>query len=167
MGRKSCSQLRSQWGRPGWFKLEKANARAVAIRELGSASLHKSGVASLPDEAAHAPGREATTVGTDRTPRGERRQRVQKEPAGTWETRFGVFRRQPLTGSHNRRRGRIAASEGLIVAVEVRASRGGAKVTCEPRRRPGWSQGARAGVMPIQSNSALIDGTSSIGPDSL
>src|SRR2546427_1145323 len=127
IGRKSCSQPRGEWGRPRSFKLGKANARAVAIRELGSASLHKLGVASLPNEVKPAPGREATTVGTDRTPRGERRQRAWKEPAGTWETRFGVLQGQPLTGSHNRWRGRTAVSDGLIVAAKSRSSRDGAK----------------------------------------
>src|SRR5882672_11200548 len=114
IGRKSCSQTRSEWGRPCSLKLGEANARAVASRELGSASLHKVGVASLPNRVKPAPVREATTVGTDRTPRGERRQRAQKEPPGTWETRFGVLNGQPLRGSHNPRRGRIAVSDGLI-----------------------------------------------------
>jgi hypothetical protein len=108
IGRKSCSRTRSQWGRPCSLRLGEANARAVASRELGSASLRKVGVASLPNEVKPAPEGEATTASTRRTPRGGRRQRAQKEPAGTWETRFGVFSGQPLTGSHNRRRGRIA-----------------------------------------------------------
>ena len=127
IGRKSCSQTRNEWGRPCSLRLGEANARAVASRELGSASLHIVGVASLPNEVKPAPGREATTVGTDRTPRGERRQRAWKEPAGTWETRFGIHRGKPLTGSHNRRRGRIAVSDGLIVAGKFRLSRDGAK----------------------------------------
>jgi hypothetical protein len=127
IGRKSCSRTQSVRGRPCTLRLGEANARAVASRELGSASLHILGVASLPDEVKPVPDWEATTVGTDRTPRGERRQRARKEPAGTWETRFGVFRGQPLTGSHNRRRGRIAVSDGLIVAARSRLSREGAK----------------------------------------
>src|SRR5436190_21776945 len=127
IGRKSCSRTRSEWGRPCSLKPGEANARAVASRELGSASLHILGVASLPNEVKPAPVWEATTVGTDRTPRGERRQRAWKEPAGTWETRFGVLTGQPLTGSHNRWRGRIAVSDGLIVAVKSRSSRDGAK----------------------------------------
>ncbi len=127
IGRKSCSRTRSGWGRPCSLRLGKANARAVASRELGSASLHILGVASLPNKVKPALEWEATTVGTVQTPRGERRQRAQKEPAGTWETRFGVLSGQPLTGSHNRGRGRIAVSDGLIVAVKSRLSRDGAK----------------------------------------
>ncbi len=140
-GRKSCSQTQSARGRPCTLRLGEANARAVASRELGSAPLHVLGVASLSDEVKPAPDWEATTKGTNRTPRGERRQRARKEPAGTWETRFGVFGRQPLTGSHNRWRGRTAVSEGLIVAEKFRSSRDGAK---EPwpgscRVRGDWS----------------------------
>src|SRR5438552_1130203 len=127
IGRKSCSRTQSEWGRPCSPRLGEANARAVATCELGSASLHILGVASLPKEVKPVSVREATTVGTDRTPRGERRQRVRKEPPGTWETRFGVFSGQPLTGSHNRWRGRIAVSDGLVVAVKSRLSREGAK----------------------------------------
>src|SRR5579864_8469148 len=127
IGRKSCSRAQSVGERSTALKLGKANARAVAFRELGSASLHVMGVASLPNVVKPASDREATTVGTDRTPRGERRQRARKEPAGTWETRLGVFRGQPLTGSHNRWRGRIAVSDGLIVAEKFRLSRDGAK----------------------------------------
>src|ERR1035441_2578572 len=127
IGRKSCSRTRSEWGRPCWLRLGKANARAVASRELGSASLHINGSGQPAGFGEASIGREATTTGTDRTPRGERRQRARKEPAGTWETRFGVFRGQPLTGSHNRWRGRIAVSDGLIVAGKFRLSREGAK----------------------------------------
>ena len=127
IGRKSCSRSRSEWRQLCSFKLRGAKARAVAVRELGSASLHKLGVASLPDEVKPTSVREETTECTDRTPRGERRQRVPKEPAGTWETRFGVLGGQPLTGSHNRWRGRSAVSDGLIVAVKFRSSRDGAK----------------------------------------
>src|ERR1043166_3718706 len=96
IGRKSCSRAQSVGERSATLKRGKANARAVASRELGSASLHILGVASLPNEVKPAPDWEATTVGTSRTPRGERRQRVQKEPAGTWETRFGVLSGQLL-----------------------------------------------------------------------
>src|ERR1043166_6367041 len=104
IGRKSCSRAQSVGERSATLKRGKANARAVASRELGSASLHVMGVASLPNEVKPALDREATTVGTDRTPRGERRQRARKESAGTWETRFGVLNGQPLRGSHNLRR---------------------------------------------------------------
>ena len=120
IGRESCSRTQSQRGRPFWLKLGEAKARAVASRELGSASLHKVGVASLPNKVKPASVREATTRCTDRTPRGERRQRAQKEPPGTWETRFGVPPGRPLPGSHNRRRGRVAVSDWLIVAGKFR-----------------------------------------------
>src|SRR2546426_7552590 len=123
IGRESCSCAQSVGERSAALKLGKANARAVASRELGSASLHVMGVASLPNEVKPAPVWEATTVGTDRTSRGERRQRAQKEAAGTWETRFGVLSGQPLTGSHNRQWGRIAVSDGLIVAAKSRLRR--------------------------------------------
>src|SRR5215813_6881177 len=127
IGRKSCSRSRSEEGRLCSLKLRGAKARAVASRELGSASLHKWEWPTRQIWAKPASVREETTECTDRTPRGERRQRVPKEPAGTWETRFGVHRGQPSMGSHNRRRGRIAESDGLIVAVKSRSSRDGAK----------------------------------------
>ena len=127
IGRESCSLTQSERGRPCSLKLGEAKTRAVAIRELGSASLHYNG-SGQPAELGEAnTRREATTAGTDWTPRGERRQRALKEPAGTWETRFGLFKTEPLTGSHNRQRGRIAVSDGLIVAAKSRLSRDGAK----------------------------------------
>src|SRR6516164_8412528 len=127
IGRKSCSRSLSERGRPCSLKLRGAKARAVAVCELGSASLRKWEWPTRRIGAKPTSVREETTECTDRTPRGERRQRVPKEPAGTWETRFGVFRAQPLTGSHNRQRGQIAVSDGLIVAVKSRLSRDGAK----------------------------------------
>src|SRR5437879_10571766 len=126
-GRESCSRTRSEWGRPCSLRLGEAKARAVASRELGSASLHLNGSGQPAEWGEASIGREATTTRTDRTPRGERRQRARKEPTGTWETWFGVLDGQPLTGSHNRQRGRIAVSEGLIVAAKSRSSRDGAK----------------------------------------
>ena len=128
IGRESCSRTQSVWGRPCAPRLGEAKARAVASRELGSASLHLHGSGQPTGFGEASISREATTTRTDRTPRGERRQRARKEPAaGTWETRFGVLSGQPLTGSHNRWRGRIAVSDGLIVAVKSRSSRDGAK----------------------------------------
>src|ERR1051326_488631 len=135
IGRKSCSRSRSEWGRPCSLKLRGAKVRAVAVRELGSASLHKWEWPTRRIGAKPTSVREETTERTDRTPRGERRQRVPKEPAGTWEARFGVRRGQPPAGSHNRWRGRIAVSDGLIVAEKFRSSRDGAK---EP-----WSESSR------------------------
>jgi len=139
--RKSCSRPQSGWERSCPPTLGKANARAVAYRELSSASLHEIGSGQPAGFGEASTGREASIKRTDRTPRGERRQRAQKEPSGTWETRFGIHWGKPLTGSHNRRRGRIAVSDGLIVAVKFRLSRDGAK---EPwpgssRVRSEWS----------------------------
>jgi hypothetical protein len=124
--RKPCSRPLSGRGRPRPLRLGKANARAVAFRELGSASLHEigSGQSAECDEASI--GGEASIKCTRRTPRGERRQRARTEPPGTWEARSGVLG-QPSTGSHNRWRGRIAASDGLIVVRIRRSSRRGAK----------------------------------------
>ncbi|MBM3883407.1 MAG: hypothetical protein FJ387_27485 [Verrucomicrobia bacterium] len=110
--------------------MKQANARAVASRELGSASLRKTGSGQPAKDGEASIGREESIPCTDRTPRGGRRQRARKEPLGTWEARFGVLARKaepPLAGSHNRWRGRIAASEGLIVASICRSSRQGAK----------------------------------------
>ena len=126
-GRESCSRSLSERGRLCSLKLRGAKVRAVAVRELGTASLHKWEWPTRRIGAKPTSGREETTEGTDRTPRGERRQRVSKEPAGTWETRLGVLAGQPLAGSHNRWRGRIAVSDGLIVAAKFRSSRKGAK----------------------------------------
>src|SRR3989475_10550446 len=127
IGRESCSRTQSVWGRPCTLRLGEAKARAVASRELGSASLRIHGSGQPAKEGEASIGREATITCTDRTPRGGRRQRARKEPPGTWETRFGVLNRQPLTGSHNRQRGRIAVSDGLIVGRIAQSSREGAK----------------------------------------
>ena len=130
IGRESCSQTRSEWGRPRSFKLGKANARAVAIRELGSASLRLDGSGQPAERGEAHIGREASIKRTVRTPRGERRQRARKEPAGTWETPPGVRAEslgQPPAGSHNRLAGRDGVSDGLIVAKNSRSSREGAK----------------------------------------
>jgi hypothetical protein len=125
--RKPCSRLQSGRERSCPPTLGKANARAVASRELGSASLHKigSGQSAGSDEASI--GGVASITRTCRTPRGERRQRARTESPGTWEARSGVQWGPLSAGSHNRRRGRIAASDGLIVASISRSSREGAK----------------------------------------
>jgi len=134
IGRKSCSRSLSQRRRLCWLKLRGAKTRAVAVRELGSASLLIWEWPTRRMRAKPTSEREETTEGTDRTPRGERRQRVSKEPARTWETRFGVAG-QPLTGSHNRQWGQIAESDGLIVAVKSWLSREGAKEPWPESRR--------------------------------
>src|SRR5207245_3817488 len=138
IGRESCSRTQSVWGRPCTLRLGEAKARAVASRELGSASLRLDGSGQPAKEGEASIAWEATTQSTKRTLRGGRRQRAPKELPGTWETRFGASRRQPLTGSHNRWWGRIAESDGLIVAVKSRLSREGAKEpwprSCRVRR---------------------------------
>ena len=141
IGRKSCSRTQSEWGRPCWLRLGEANARAVASRELGSASLRKIGSGQSAKEDEASTGREGAIRCTCQTPRGERRQRARKEPSGTWEARSGVQWGQPLAGSHNRRRGQIAASDGLIVAWIFRLSREGAKEPwpASSRVRGTWS----------------------------
>lgn len=128
-GREPGSRPLRGWGRPRPWTLGKANARAVASRELGSASLHKIGSGQSAENDEARTGGEASITCTHRTPRGGRRQRARTEPVGTWEARFGVLARpgQLPAGSHNRRRGRIAASDGLIVAANLRSSRRGAK----------------------------------------
>jgi len=117
-GRESCSRPLSEWERSCPLRLGKANARAVASRELESASLHEIGSGQPAEDGEASMGREGSTRCTGPTPRGERRQRARKEPSGTWETRSGV-QRQPPRGSHNPGRGRIAVSDGLIV-VRIR-----------------------------------------------
>jgi len=125
--RKPCSRPQGGRERSCPPRLGKVNARAVASREVGTASLREIGSGQTAEYDEASIGREASIMCTDRTPRGGRRQRARKEPAGTWETRFGVFKGQPLAGSHNRERGRIAVSDGLIVAKNSRSSREGAK----------------------------------------
>src|SRR5579864_8876521 len=125
--RKSCSRLLSGWERSRPLKLGKANVRAVASRELGSASLRKPGVASPPNWGEASIGGEVSIRSTRRTPRGGRRQRARKETPGTWEAPRRAGCRQPWTGIHNGSWGGEAASDGLIVALIFRSSREGAK----------------------------------------
>src|SRR2546423_15666409 len=86
-GQKPCSQLCGRGEQFRWSKPEAANARAVAFRELDSASLNEneSGQPSRRGEASI--GCEALTKCRRRTLRGERRQRAQTEPTGSWEAR--------------------------------------------------------------------------------
>src|SRR6266496_3718876 len=127
--RTSGSQPRSGWERSRPLTLGQANARAVASRELGSASLHKLGSGQSAGCAEARLGGAAAIPRTRRTPRGDRRPRARTEPPGTWEARIGVHRGPPTAGSHNpdASGGRFAASEGFIVATSRRASRRGAK----------------------------------------
>ena len=122
-GRKPCSAVggwreQSCGSKPGW-----TNARAVAARELGSASLHEKGSGQSPgyDEARIR--LEAPIKRKGGTPRGERRQRVRTEQSGTWEAR-----RRALTarlgrlsgGSHNSGRGGVAASGGAFHSLALK-----------------------------------------------
>ena len=130
IGRESCSQTQSGWERSCPPKLGEAKARAVASCELRSASLHKT-ESGQPAECGEANiGLEDSTKCTDRTLRGERRQRASKESPGTWEARLGLRElgnEEPRRGSHNPLWGQVAASDGLIVAGNSRSSREGAK----------------------------------------
>src|SRR2546430_17005624 len=115
--RKPCSRPQGGRERSCPPRLGKVNARAVASRELGTASLREIGSGQTAEYDEASIGRGASIMCTDRTPRGGRRQRAREEPAGTWEARFGVSEGQPLTGSDNRQRGRIAGSGGRLAAM--------------------------------------------------
>src|SRR5438876_10536335 len=122
-GQKSCSQLCGWREQSGQSKPEAANARAVVSRELESASLNliESGQPPRRGEASNGP--EALTKCRGRTLRGERRQRVQIVPPGTWEarhSRIAARQEQPMRRSHNPQRRGAVASERPIVAVKCR-----------------------------------------------
>ena len=145
-GQKPCSQLCGWREQSCQSKPEAANARAVVSRELESASLNltESGQPFRRGEASIGP--EALTTCKGRTLRGERRQRAQTEPSGTWEARHSrsaTRQEQPLRRSHNPQTGRAAASERPIVAVKSRLE-------------SGWSQGALAKVTLSQKPLELI-----------
>ncbi len=145
-GQKPCSQLSGWREQSCRSKPETANARAVVFRELVSASLNliESGQPFRRGEASNGP--EALTKCKGRTLRGERRQRAQTEPSGTWEaqhSRSAPRPEQPLKKSHNLRTGRVAASERPIVAVKFRL-------------QSEWSQGALAKVTLSQKPLELI-----------
>jgi len=146
IGQKSCSQLCGWREQSCQSKPEAANARAVVSRELNSASLSisESGQPFRRGEASTGP--EALTKSKGRTLRGERRQRAQTEPPGTWEarhSRLAARRKQPPRRSHNPGVGSAAASERPIVAGKFRL-------------QSGWSQGALAKVMLSQKPLELI-----------
>ena len=86
IGRKSCSCVQSVGERSSALKLGKAKARAVASRELGSASLRKTESGQPAEYGEASTALEASTKRTERTLRGGRRQRVPRERLGTWET---------------------------------------------------------------------------------
>ena len=115
-------------------------------RELVSASLSldESGQPFRRGEACIGP--EASTKCKGRTLRGERRQRAQKGPPGTWEARHSrsaLGLEQLSEGSHNLAMGCAVASERPIVAVK-------------PRLQSRWSQGALAKVTLSQKPLELI-----------
>ena len=145
-GQTTCSQLCGRREQSCRSKPETANARAVVYRELDSASLNatESGQPSRGGEASIGP--EALTKCRGRTLRGERRQRAQTEPTGTWEARHGrsAARQQPPMGRiHNPQRRDAVASDRPIVAVKFRL-------------QSGWSQGALAKVTLSQKPLELI-----------
>jgi hypothetical protein len=145
-GRKSCSQICGRREQSGQSKPEAANARAVVSRELDSASLNvtESGQPSRDGEASTGP--EASTRCTGWTLRGERRQRAQTEPTGTWEARHSRSaerREQPMGRNHNPQRRSAVASERPIVAAKFRL-------------QSGWSQGALVKVTLSQKLLELI-----------
>lgn len=126
-GQKPCSQLCGWWEQSCWSKPEAANARAVVSRELDSASLNvnESGQPSRGGEASTGP--EALIKCRGRTLRGERRQRAQTEPTGTWEaqhSRSAERQEQPMRRSHNDQRCCAVASERPIVATKFRLQSG-------------------------------------------
>ena len=127
-GRESCSCVQSVEGQPAALKPGKAKARAVASRELGSASLHQSG-SGQPVECGEASIEgEASAKSTRQAPRGQRRQRALKQPTGTWETlpeARPARAEQRMLGSHNQRTVGVRESDGLIVAAKFRLSRNG------------------------------------------
>jgi hypothetical protein len=145
-GQKPCSQLCGWREQFRWPKPEAANARAVVYRELDSASLNEneSGQPFRRGEASIGP--EVLTKRRDRTLRGERRQRAQTEPTGTWEARHcrSAARQQPPMGRiHNPPRCGAVASDRSIVAEKFRL-------------QSGWSQGALVKVTLSQKPLELI-----------
>ncbi len=145
-GQKPCSQLRGWREQFRRSKPETANARAVVTRELDSASLNynESGQPSRDGEASIGP--QGLTASRGRTLRGERRQRAQTEPPGTWEARQrrpAAKQWQPMGRSHNPQRRVAVASDRPIVAAKHRL---------EPVR----SQGALAKVRLSQKPLELI-----------
>ena len=122
-GQKPCSQLCGWREQFRWSKPEAANARAVVSRELVPASLNvlESGQPFRRGEARTVP--EASTRRKGRTLRGERRQRAQTEPPGTWEaqhSRSAARPEQPGEESHNLALGHVAESDRPIVAAKFR-----------------------------------------------
>jgi hypothetical protein len=145
-GQKPCSQLCGWREQFRWSKPEAANVRAVVSRELDSASLHvtESGQPSGEGEARIGP--EALTKRRGRTLRGERRQRAQTEPTGTWETRHrstAARQEQPIGRSHNPLRCGVVESDRPVVAKKFRL-------------QSGWSQGALVKVTLSQKPLELI-----------
>src|SRR4029079_10415700 len=127
-------------------KPEAANARAVVYRELDSASLNINGSGQPFRRGEASIGPQALTKCRGRTLRGERRQRAQTEPTGTWESRHrraAARQQQPTGRTHNPQRCDAVASERPIVAVKFRL-------------QSGWSQGALVKVTLSQKPLELI-----------
>jgi hypothetical protein len=128
-GRESCSRVQSVEGQPSALKLGKAKVRAVASRELGSASLRKMGAASLSEKVKPA-------LEGKRRPRapfklpgviGDSAHRNNHQELGRPCLSSGLRAGELSTGSHNRRGIRTRESEGPIVARIRRLSRRGVK----------------------------------------
>jgi len=145
-GQKPCSQLCGWREQFRWSKPEAANVRAVVFHELDSASLNEdeSGQPFRRGEASTGP--EALPKCRGRTLRGERRQRAQTEPTGTWEAqhrRTAARQPQPIGRSHNPQRCNAVASDRPVVAAKFRL-------------QSGWSQGALVKVTLSQKPLELI-----------
>ena len=142
-GRESCSCVQSVVGQLMALKLGKAKVRAVASRELGSASLRKVGVASQSNVVKPALEGKPRPRAPFKLPgvEGDSAHRNNHQELGRpCLTPVPVDGERP-TGSHNRRAVRVRESDGLIVAGKSRLSRDGAK---EPwprssRVRSHWS----------------------------
>ena len=129
-GRKPCSRTQSVWWATTGAEAGrgKRTSRSSPRTRFGLVTLL--GMASPPDWGEACIAGEDSTECTQRIPRGDGRQRVRKEPSGTWETRCSgrpVRDRRPGPGNHNRVRGWSVESDGSVVAWIGRSSRPGAK----------------------------------------
>ncbi len=136
-GRESCSCVQSVVGQPVALKLDKAKMRAVASRELGSASLRKVGVASLSKVVKPVLERKNRPKALFKLPgvEGDSAHRNNQQELGRPCLKPVPVDGKRLTGSHNRQAVRNRESDGLIVAVKSRSSRDGAKEPWPGSRR--------------------------------
>ena len=129
-GRKSCSRTQSVW----WATTDadagrgKRTSRSVMRTRFGLVT--QLGVASPPESDEASIDGEDSTECIRRTPRGGWRQRVRKDPSGTWDTRSSggfVEDPRPEAGKHNRPKGWSVESDGFVVTSICRSSRQGVK----------------------------------------